>query len=126
MSDDEDVGNLGNIAASGSEQSNTARSAAGGASNQIQDCAPLSWTSERADTFFVCERVRKAAATQRNPQRAGASNPTPPSRAAVLSQAGAPLSWTSERADTFFVCERVRKAAATQRDPRRAERAIRY
>jgi hypothetical protein len=32
--------------------------------------APLSWTSERADTLFVCERVRKAAATERQPQRA--------------------------------------------------------
>jgi hypothetical protein len=21
-----------------------------------QDCAPLSWTSERADTLFLCER----------------------------------------------------------------------
>jgi hypothetical protein len=35
-----------------------------------QDCAPLSWTSERADTLFVCERMRKAAASRRNPQRA--------------------------------------------------------
>jgi hypothetical protein len=33
--------------------------------------APLSWTIERADTFFVCERVRKAAALERQPQRAG-------------------------------------------------------
>jgi dolichol-phosphate mannosyltransferase len=32
--------------------------------------APLSWTSERADMLFVCERVRKAAATKRQPQRA--------------------------------------------------------
>jgi hypothetical protein len=31
--------------------------------------APLSWTSERADTSFVCERVRKAAAWERQPQR---------------------------------------------------------
>ena len=30
--------------------------------------APLSWTSERADTSFVCERVRKAAASRRQPQ----------------------------------------------------------
>jgi hypothetical protein len=35
-----------------------------------QDCAALSWTSERADTLFVCERVRKAAAYKRNPARA--------------------------------------------------------
>jgi hypothetical protein len=35
-----------------------------------QYCAPLSWTSERADTLSVCERARKAAASQRNPQRA--------------------------------------------------------
>jgi hypothetical protein len=32
--------------------------------------APLSWTSEGADTLFVCERVRKAAANKRQPQRA--------------------------------------------------------
>jgi hypothetical protein len=32
--------------------------------------APLSWTSERADTLFVCERVRKAAACERQPPRA--------------------------------------------------------
>ena len=31
--------------------------------------APVSWTSERADTLFVCEQVRKAAATKRQPQR---------------------------------------------------------
>src|SRR5215207_6886051 len=34
------------------------------------DRAPLSWTSERADTLFVGERVRKAAASQRDPRRA--------------------------------------------------------
>src|SRR5688500_2591827 len=32
--------------------------------------APLSWTSERTDMLFVCERVRKAAANKRQPQRA--------------------------------------------------------
>ena len=32
--------------------------------------APLCWTSERADTFFVCERARKSAAHKRQPQRA--------------------------------------------------------
>jgi hypothetical protein len=32
--------------------------------------APLSWTSERADTLFVCERVRKAAACERQLPRA--------------------------------------------------------
>jgi hypothetical protein len=32
--------------------------------------ALLSWTSEGADTFFVRERVRKAAADRRQPQRA--------------------------------------------------------
>jgi hypothetical protein len=31
---------------------------------------PLSWTSEGAGTLFVCERVRKAAAHERQPQRA--------------------------------------------------------
>ena len=32
--------------------------------------APLSWTSERADMLFVCERVRKAVAHKRRPLRA--------------------------------------------------------
>jgi hypothetical protein len=32
--------------------------------------APLSWTSERADTSFVCERARKAVADERQPRRA--------------------------------------------------------
>jgi Zincin-like metallopeptidase len=32
--------------------------------------APLSWTSERADTSLVCERERKAAASERQPLRA--------------------------------------------------------
>src|SRR6185295_6154939 len=32
--------------------------------------APLSWTIERADMLFVCEGVRKAAASKRQPQRA--------------------------------------------------------
>ena len=32
--------------------------------------APLSWTNERADMLFVCERVRKAAGHKRQPQRA--------------------------------------------------------
>jgi hypothetical protein len=32
--------------------------------------APLSWTSERAGMLFACERVSKAAATKRQPQRA--------------------------------------------------------
>jgi len=32
--------------------------------------APLSWTSERVDTLFVGEGVRKAAAHERQPQRA--------------------------------------------------------
>src|SRR5687768_12201920 len=38
--------------------------------------APLPWTRERADTPFVCERVRKAAADKRQPQRALASKST--------------------------------------------------
>jgi hypothetical protein len=50
-----------NIAASGSEQSSTARSAASGSEQSdpgsraavlSQAGAPLSWTSERADTLF--------------------------------------------------------------------------
>jgi hypothetical protein len=53
--------------------------AGSGSSNQSQIApravlsqagAALSWTSERADTLFVCERVRKAAAHERQPQRA--------------------------------------------------------
>jgi hypothetical protein len=32
--------------------------------------APLPWTIERADMLFVCEGVRKAAASERQPQRA--------------------------------------------------------
>ena len=32
--------------------------------------ALLSWTNERAEAFFVCERARKAAADKRQPQRA--------------------------------------------------------
>ena len=32
--------------------------------------ALLSWTSERADMLFVCERMRKAAADKRQPPRA--------------------------------------------------------
>ena len=40
------------------------------AAARSQAGAPLSWTSEGADMLFVCERVRKAAANQRQPQRA--------------------------------------------------------
>jgi hypothetical protein len=55
------------------------RTAASGARHQTrksraavlsQAGAPLSWTIERGDTFFVCERVRKAASDERQPQRA--------------------------------------------------------
>ena len=49
------------LAASVGNRAPAARSHAG---------APLSWTIERADTSFVCERVRKAAAHKRQPQRA--------------------------------------------------------
>ena len=41
-----------------------------GAAVLSQAGAPLSWTRERADTFFVCERLRKAAANERQPPRA--------------------------------------------------------
>src|SRR4249919_107388 len=34
------------------------------------DRAPLSWRSERADTLFVGDRARKAAAAPRDPRRA--------------------------------------------------------
>jgi hypothetical protein len=40
------------------------------AAARSQAGAPLFWTNERADTFFVCERARKAAADKRQPQRA--------------------------------------------------------
>ena len=35
---------------------------------RAQDRAPLSWTNERADTLFVCEGERKAAASKRDPR----------------------------------------------------------
>jgi hypothetical protein len=38
------------------------------------DRAPLSWTNERADTLFVCERVRKAAACHARSARSERSN----------------------------------------------------
>jgi hypothetical protein len=53
--------------------------------------APLSWTSERADTLFVGERGRKAAAYERQPQRA---------ERVMHTEAGAPLSWTSDHINT--------------------------
>jgi hypothetical protein len=40
------------------------------AAARSQAGAPLCWTNEQADTSFVCERARKAAATRRQPQRA--------------------------------------------------------
>jgi hypothetical protein len=52
--------------------------------------APLSWTSERADTFFVCERVRKAAATKRQPRERSEQ-------------------CTQKRAEASFLCERRRR-----------------
>ena len=64
-----------------------ARSAASGASNQTPDRAPLSWTSEASDTFFVCEQARKAAATPRDPPRASEQS-NPGSRAVVLDERG--------------------------------------
>jgi hypothetical protein len=45
-----------------------------------QVCAPLSWTSERVDTLFVDERVRKAAAHSAN--LASGASQTKPARAA--------------------------------------------
>jgi hypothetical protein len=57
--------------------------------------APLSWTSERADTLFVCERVRKAAAQKRQPQRA--------ERAMYTEGAGA-----------LFLCERPHQKRASE------------
>jgi hypothetical protein len=46
--------------------------------------------SEGADRFFVCERVRKAAAHKRQPQRAERA-------------------MNKERAEAFFLCERRRR-----------------
>ncbi len=66
--------------------------------------APLSWTIERADTSFVCERVRKAAARKRQPQRA--------ERAMC----------TEERAEAFFLCERRRRRRIQARDARAAQK----
>jgi hypothetical protein len=45
--------------------------------------APLSWTIERADMLFVCEGVRKAAASERQPQRAERAMCKEPSRGVV-------------------------------------------
>jgi hypothetical protein len=68
--------------------------------------APLSRTSERADTLFVCEGVRKAAANERQPQRAERAMYT-------------------ERADTLLVGERRRSrplpSAIRARDVRAAD-----
>ena len=65
--------------------------------------APLSWTSERADTFFVCERARKAAATKRQPQRAERAMQT-------------------ERAEGFFPLRATTTAADSKRDARAAQK----
>jgi hypothetical protein len=82
--------------------------AGSGSSNQSQIApravlsqagAALSWTSERADTLFVCERVRKAAAHERQPQRA---------ERAMYKEGG----------DMLFVPERRRSRRAPRRDPR--------
>ncbi len=92
-----------------------ARSAASGASNQTPDRAPLSWTSEAADTFFVCEQARKAAATPRDPPRA---------ERAIKPRIARRCPGRARQQTRSSVCEQARKAAATPRDPPRAERAI--
>ncbi len=48
-------------------------------------CAPLSWTSERVDTLFVDEPVRKAAAHSAN--RASGASETKTARAAPSKRA---------------------------------------
>jgi hypothetical protein len=79
--------------------------------------APLSWTSERADTFFVCEASEEGSGL-RAPASASEASNLHGVGGGVLSSASdnnggkfhraqdrAPLSWTNERADTFFVWE---------------------
>jgi hypothetical protein len=63
--------------------------------------APLSWTSERVDTLFVGEGVRKAAAHERQPQRA---------ERAIY----------KERAEVFFPLRATTTAAGSERDARAA------
>jgi hypothetical protein len=46
----------------------------------------MSWTSERADTLFVRERVRKAAAHKRQPQRAQRARETEGAEAFFLGE----------------------------------------
>jgi hypothetical protein len=93
-----------------SEPSDTASLASGAiklgsrAAVLSQAGAPLSWTSERADALFVCERVRKAAANKRRPQRAERA-------------------MHRERGDTFFVPERRQSRRHQERDPRGASLA---
>ena len=41
-----------------------------------QDCAPLSWTSERAGTLFACERDEEGSGEQAQSSASGASNQT--------------------------------------------------
>jgi hypothetical protein len=65
--------------------------------------APLSWTIERADTSFVCERARKAAAHKRQPQRAERAMYT-------------------ERAEAFFPLRATTTAADPPRDARAAQK----
>ena len=60
-----------NIAASGASNQ-TQR----GASNQIPDCAPLSWTSERADTFFRLRASEEGSGCPAQSAASGASNQT--------------------------------------------------
>ena len=78
---------------------------------------------ESRQRFSVCERVRKAAAPKRNPQRAeraikhGASNWTP-DRAPPCGGGG-----SRQRSS---VCERGRSRRTPKRDPPRAERAIEH
>jgi len=80
------------------------------AAARSQAGAPLSWTSERADTPFVCERTRKAAANERQPQRAE-------------------LAMYEERAEMLFLCERRRRRriqSAMREQLRNGRRAARY
>ena len=91
--------------------------------------APLSWTSERAGTLFVCERVRKAAANKRQPLRAERAKYTRSERRrSFLCERGRRRRTPSAMREQLQLggCERrqSRAAAATQRTSQRAKQAI--
>jgi hypothetical protein len=73
--------------------------------------APLSWTSERADMFFVCERVRKTAAHKRQPQRAERATRTERAEAfSPLFDCSLPLAADRAWEAAYFVVAHRRKS----------------